>query len=284
MSFGTIMMGRLAAALLGLGIGTFIGFGIVPYDSKLRKWLRGYEVRLTAQLKLMHSGTTARQFILRQGAGLVFALLLLFTSPFLGALALVAVPGANVLLGRAQAKRVNRIEEQLDGWVTALANALKATPAIGEALASTVRIVEAPIAQELDLVVKEYQLGTPLDQALVNMADRLNSRTVRTVVTTLIVARTSGGNLPQTLETSAASLREMARLEGVVRTKTAEGKAQAYVISAIPIPVYFGLRAMQPEFYRVLETTNFGNFLFAVAGAFWISAALLARKILAVDI
>jgi tight adherence protein B len=202
----------------------------------------------------------------------------------LGALALTGVPLANVKLNMNRVKRVNRIDEQLDGWVTALANALKATPAIGEAIASTVSVVEPPIRQELDLAMKEYYLGTPLDQTLVNMADRIGSRTVRTVVTTLIVARTSGGNLPQTLESAAASLREMARLEGVVRSKTAEGKAQAYVISAIPIPVYFGLRSMQPEFYRVLETTNFGNFLFFIAGVFWVSAALLARKILAVDI
>jgi tight adherence protein B len=258
---------------------------VMPYHSAPRKWHRNYEAKLTAKLKLMHSETTARQFVLGQLAGLAAAILVLvFVNPFLGAIALVGVPAANVMLNKNQAARVNRIEEQLDGWVTALANALKASPAIAEAISSTISVVEAPIRQELDLAIKEYHLGTPLDQALVNMAERIGSRTVRTVVSTLIVARTSGGNLPQTLETSAASLREMARLEGVVRTKTAEGKAQAYVISAIPIPVYFGLRSMQPEFYRVLETTNFGNFLFFIAGVLWISAALLARKILAVDI
>jgi tight adherence protein B len=284
MSMATILLGRFAAILVGLGIGVFIGYGVVPYDSKARRWHRKYEAKLTAQLKLMHSDTTARRFVTGQAAGLGVAIALLLWKPFLGAIALVCVPLANVMLTRAQATRVSKIEEQLDGWVTALANALKATPAIGEAIASTVRIVEPPIRQELDLAMKEYQLGTPLDGALVTMADRIGSRTVRTVVTTLIVARTSGGNLPQTLETSAASLREMARLEGVVRTKTAEGKAQAYVISAIPFPVYFGLRAIQPELYRVLETTNFGNFLFFIAGCLWLSAALLARKILAVDI
>jgi tight adherence protein B len=285
MSIETMLLGRVSAALICLGLSLFFAFGVQPYDSPVRKWHRNYEAKLTAQLKLMHSMTTARQFVLGQAIGFTASvLLLIFVSPFLGAIAVTGVPIANIMLNRAQAKRVNRIEEQLDGWVTALANALKATPAIAEAISSTISVVEPPIRQELDLAIKEYHLGTPLDQALVNMAERVGSRTVRTVVSTLIVARTSGGNLPQTLETSAASLREMARLEGVVRTKTAEGKAQAYVISAIPIPVYFGLRAIQPEFYRVLETTNFGNFLFLIAGVFWISAALLARKILAVDI
>ena len=34
-----------------------------------------------------------------------------------------------------------------------------------------------------------------------------------------------------------AALREIARLEGVVRTKTAEGKAQAMVVAVMPFPL-----------------------------------------------
>jgi tight adherence protein B len=285
MSWNTVLLGRLAALLLGLGIGVWVGFGIVPYNSKPRRRYRSYVVSIGAELRMMHSTTTAEQFVMGQAGILAVSALMFLTGHyFVGGSVLVCVPLTNVLLARQKLLRITRIEEQLDGWVTALANALKATPAIAEAIASTVRIVDDPIRQELDVVVKEYHLGTPLDKALENMAERVGSRTVRTVVTTLIVARTSGGNLPQTLELAAASLREMARLEGVVRTKTAEGKAQAYVISAIPLPIYLGLRSMQPEMYRVMETTNLGNFLFFIAGVLWVAAALMARKILAVDI
>jgi tight adherence protein B len=285
MSWNTMLLGRVAALLLGLAIGVWVGFGVVPYNSKPRKQYRAYLASLASQLRLMHSNTTAEQFFFGQAAIFGFSVLLFLTGHyFIGGIVLVCVPLTNVLLTRQKLQRITRMEEQLDGWVTALANALKATPAIAEAIASTVRIVDNPIRQELDIVIKEYHLGTPLDKALENMAERVGSRTVRTVVTTLIVARTSGGNLPQTLELAAASLREMARLEGVVRTKTAEGKAQAYVISAIPLPIYLGLRSMQPEMYHVMETTNFGNFLFFIAGVFWVTAALAARKILSVDI
>ena len=44
--------------------------------------------------------------------------------------------------------------------------------------------------------------------------------------------RQVGGNLPKVLETTAHTLREMKRLEGVIRTKTADGRMQLWVIGA----------------------------------------------------
>lgn len=94
----------------------------------------------------------------------------------------------------------------------------------------------------------------------------------------------TGGDLPNVLRTAAASLREMERLEGVVRTKTAEGKAQAWVISFIPIPLYFGIQMSDPNYFLPLEETVLGHVLLGVAVLCWLLAGFLARRILAVQI
>ncbi len=284
MSVPAYIWGRLALALLSLGLSTFLAYELIPYETKTRARLRAYTASIASKLKLMHSKTKAETFVLGQGLAIAASVLLLLWLPLLGAVVLCAVPLANVILGQQHAKRVNRIEEQLDGWVTSLANALKATPAIGDSLQATLTIVEPPIRDEIDLILKEYHLGTPLDRALTLGAERIGSRSVRTVMSTLVVARSSGGNLPHTLERAAESLREMARLEGVVRTKTAEGKAQAWVISAIPIPLFFSINSMMPEFFKPMFETFMGNLLLSGAAILWISAGLLARKILAVDV
>ncbi|HVJ17443.1 MAG TPA: type II secretion system F family protein [Polyangiaceae bacterium] len=202
--------------------------------------------------------------------------------------ALLFVPalafGPKVLIEWLTARRVAKLEEQIESWLVAIANALKASPSLGEAIASTVSLVQAPISQELDVIVKENELGTPLDRALQNFADRVESSTLSGAVLALQVARKAGGNLPEMLESAAAALRELARLEGVVRTKTAEGKAQAFVIGLIPVPLVAGVRAMDPEFFRPLAETFAGNLVIAGAAALWIAAILMARKILAVDV
>jgi tight adherence protein B len=165
-----------------------------------------------------------------------------------------------------------------------VANALMASPSLGEAIASTTTLVPSPISEEVDVLVKEYELGTPLDRALDNLAARISSQTLSGTVLALKVARKSGGNLPEMLENAAGALRELARLEGVVRTKTAEGKAQAFVIGLIPIPMVGGIHLMAPRFFEPLASTFLGNLIVVGAAAMWATAILLARKILAVDV
>ncbi|MGC4068891.1 MAG: type II secretion system F family protein [Polyangiaceae bacterium] len=132
--------------------------------------------------------------------------------------------------------------------------------------------------------MKEYELGTALDRALEQFAKRIASRTLTGAVQALQVARNSGGNLPEMLENAASALRELARLEGVVRSKTAEGKAQAFVIGAIPVPMVIGIHFMDRHFFDPLVATFTGQLVIGGAVLLWASAILLALKILAVDV
>lgn len=188
------------------------------------------------------------------------------------------------LIANKRLLRVVTLDAQVDTWLVILANALRATPALGEAMASSARLVSSPLSDELELVLREYQLGAPLDVALRTMVVRLKSRTVNVALGTLRIARTTGGNLPDTLETSAAALREMARLDGVVRTKTAEGKAQATVVAVMPFPLVGMLNYLNPKLLAPLWNTLEGYGLLAVAFVLWLLAVLWARKILDVDI
>jgi tight adherence protein B len=190
----------------------------------------------------------------------------------------------NIWLWRARAKRSERLEEQLDAWLTALTNALQANPSLGDAIASTIGLMDPPMRDEVELTIKENALGMPLDDALERAAVRSGSRVFRAAITTLKIARNTGGNLPQTLKTASETLREMARLEGVVRTKTADGRAQAIAISALPAPVYFGIEYMMPGYYDPMRNSLVGQGIFVAVGVLWVGAALLSHKILAVDI
>ena len=85
---------------------------------------------------------------------------------------------------------------------------VRTTPSLGEAIESCAKLMPAPLSQELDLALNEYHLGAPLDVALKTMSTRLKSRTMNVALGTLRIARNTGGNLPDTLEISAAALAE----------------------------------------------------------------------------
>lgn len=76
----------------------------------------------------------------------------------------------------------------------------------------------------------------------------------------------------------------MARLEGVVRTKTAEGKMQVIVLAVIPFALLGMIHYMDNTWLRPLVETTIGYGIIAVATALWMTALILARRILSVDI
>ncbi|HKE17693.1 MAG TPA: type II secretion system F family protein, partial [Kofleriaceae bacterium] len=140
-----------------------------------------------------------------------------------------------------------------------------------------------PLRQELDLVLKEVRLGATLEDALRMMAERVKSITVATVVTLLLVGRRTGGEMPGLLETAAATLREMNRLDRLIRSKTAEGKLQTIILAAAPVGLYFGFKTVEPHFFDPLYASLLGWILLGGAIVLWALAIFTARKILNVD-
>lgn len=207
-----------------------------------------------------------------------------FFLPYVAVVTPVIIIGPSHFLRSKCKARAEALEAQLDGFLVALTSAMRAAPALGTALASVVPLCPRPIRDEFDWVVKAFRVGTPLDQALMQLADRVPSQSLSAAVNMLCIARRTGGDLANTLETSAASLREMARLEGVVRTKTASGKAQATAIGFLPIPLVAGLRVADENFLAPLLGNLTGHLIITASIVLWMVAIALANWIVAVDI
>lgn len=251
-----------------------------------RRLFARYVAYLERKLRLMFIFDKGRTIALAQLGllGVVAALGLAFGLPLGWLVAIAIVVGPPWAVERARQKRVERIEAQLDTFLLALANALKTTPSIGDAFGSVQTLVAAPLRQEVELSVKEMRLGSTLDQALLHMAGRVGSRQLDAALSSVLVGRQIGGNLPRILETTSESLREMARLEGVVRSKTAEGKAQLWVLALFPFVMIFALNAVREGYFEPLTESVTGYVVALVAAGFWVSSLVVARKVLAVDV
>lgn len=285
MSPQTALLRTLAFVCLTLGPAALFVYLFVVPTGPLRTLIQRYTNHLDRQLRFLRSPVTGAQILAWQLVGAVLVgLAANFIAPVMSMLEVAVVLGPFMQINRLRERRVIRLEQQLDGWLLMLANALKAVPSIGDALASSQALLHVPISQELDVVLKEYKLGTPLDVALRNMAERVKSRVITTAITMLQVARRTGGDLPATLETSAASLRELARLEGVVRTKTADGRNQALVVGALPLVVIVALYFVQNDLLMPLFRSLKGNIILGLAIALWVGAIAASMKILKVDI
>jgi tight adherence protein B len=278
------VLGVAACALLaGSAVGLCAG---VLRSRAVRRYAAAYEQRVERTLRYLQIAVPARRFCWAQAAAVLACLGLAAAANSAWPLALGAAAAAlpPYRIQRSARLRTQAIEAQLDTWMLALANTLRGNPALPAAIGASAELVGAPLCRELARVAAEVKLGVALDQALRHMAERSGSSTVSAAVTILRIARATGGDLSRTLETAAASLREMARLEGMVRSKTAEGRAQTAVIAAAPLGLVALLDEIDPGLLEPLWTTALGHCIAGAALALWAAALWLARKIVAVDV
>ena len=199
-------------------------------------------------------------------------------------IALLVALAPAALLGYLERRRRQKIEAMLDGFALALANATRATASVGRALGLLLPSLAAPLDAEIRLTLREMRLGSSLSQALLRCSARVQSPTLDALLSNILIALRVGGDLPHVLETTAATLREMARLASLLRAKTAPARIQLWVLCGLPPIIVMAFDAVSPGYFAPLGHSALGRLLFVVALGLWLAAVLLARRILAVQL
>ncbi len=198
--------------------------------------------------------------------------------------AVITFPIPRFYLRIKKVRRLNKFNEQLEDALISISSALKAGFSINQALEVVVKENRNPISVEFKLLMQEVRLGVPLDIALQNMVDRLNSNDFELVATAIITARQTGGELTVTLERLAAMIRERMRINGKLKALTAQGKLQAYVVGAVPFLLMFLMSYVAPNMMSVFFDNIVGIIVIILAVIWIIIGFFIIRKITTIDI
>ncbi len=286
MTFDSFPLLLLSGALVVGGCAALTYFVLSTAGGPVERLFRNYAARLDRYatfLMMPHRGARIAR-VQALVCAVFLALLAITRSPIFALLGLVAASAPPFLLWKRRVARVAQLERQLDTWLLMLANALKATSSVGEAIESTVALVPTPFSEEVDLLVKEMRLGAPLDRAVNALARRINSTLISGALATIVVARQTGGDLPRTLERASAALREVARLEGVLRTKTAEGRGQVLVLASVPFVLCVIIAWLDRTWFDPMLNQQIGKAILAACAVVWTFAALWAHHIAKADL
>lgn len=128
-------------------------------------------------------------------------------------------------------------------------------------------------------MLREYKLGTPLDDCLIRLQRRMPARNLELAISALLVGRTVGGDIPKILEDIGSTIRESYRLERVIDTQTAQGKMQAWVMGSMPAVVITVFYLMDPELISPLFETFIGYVIISIAVVLNIIGVILILKI-----
>lgn len=181
-------------------------------------------------------------------------------------------------------KRLQKIEAQLPDGLAMMSGAMRAGASLSIALEGLVKEQPPPLSQEFELFLKEQRLGVDFDESLQGMEQRIPIQDFSMLVTALRINREVGGNLAETMETLAETLRNKAMMEGKIQSLTAQGKLQGIVMTGLPVLLGVLLNFMEPEAMSKLWTTPIGWALLAVIIVMLMMGYFLIRKITNIDV
>lgn len=183
-----------------------------------------------------------------------------------------------------RARRIEQVEQQLPDALQMLAGTARAGLSLPAAIRQVSTELAPPLQQELLLVQHEQRLGVSLDDALENLARRIPAQPIKLMVSAMRIANETGGGLAETLERTAATLRNQHAMELKIRALTAQGKLQAWVVGLLPVFLLWVLAGMEPAAMSQLWTTQLGWSVLAAVIVMEFIGVLLIRRIVAIDI
>jgi len=164
-----------------------------------------------------------------------------------------------------QAMRIRNIDTQLVDALILISNALKSGYSFLQGVELVADEAPEPICVEFRRMLREVNLGLPVEDALDHIIDRVPSEDLDLVVTSVKIQRTVGGNLAEVLDKIIHTIRERIRIKGEIGTLTAQGKLQGIILTLLPPAMMIGVSAIAPEFMEPLYTTLPGKLMLAWA-------------------
>lgn len=181
-------------------------------------------------------------------------------------------------------KRLNQLLLQLPDVFELLSQALRA----GHSLASGMQLISNelpdPAGTEFGRVFHEQNLGLKIDDALLNLAQRMDVLDVRFFVTAVLIQRQTGGDLAEVLDKISFVIRDRIKLHGTVQALTAEGRLSGYVLLALPVVVFCAMLKVNYAYAEMLWANPTGQMMSMFAIVSMIMGWLMIKKIVNIKV
>jgi tight adherence protein B len=183
-----------------------------------------------------------------------------------------------------QSRRTRAFNNQLGDTLVLMSNALKAGHSFAQALNTVAKNASPPIADEFARATREVALGISVDDAMNHMVQRNNSEDFDLMVTAVQIQRVVGGNLAEILDTIAFTIRERVRIQGEIRTLTAQARASGWIITLLPVFLAVFLSLVEPSYFGPMLSETAGHILFLIAGISIAIGTAIIQKIVKIEV
>ncbi|MFJ2583219.1 type II secretion system F family protein [Streptomyces sp. NPDC087538] len=255
------------------------------FDSRLRKTGLGRKL----ELKLAATGldiTPGEFFVyaLAALAGLWMIASSLLASFFGPVAALIGLWGTNAFLNWQRTKRTERFINQLPELARILANATQAGLALRTSISMAADEMENPAGEELSRVSRRLAVGEPLDDALSELTDRLPSRELVVLVTTLVLSNRAGGTVVSSLRNLTETLEERKETRREVKTQLSQVTVTAYAVPMFGLGTMLLMDTVMPGALDRMTGAFFGQAAVVISIALYAIGFIVIRRMSRIDV
>ncbi|MET9659423.1 type II secretion system F family protein [Streptomyces sp. NPDC006510] len=254
-------------------------------DSRLRKTGLGRKL----ELKLAATGLdiTPGEFFVYAVvalAGLWMIASSMLASFFGPVAALIGLWGTNAFLNWQRTKRTEHFINQLPELARILANATQAGLALRTSIGMAADELEDPAGEELARVARRLAVGESLEDAMSELTDRLPSRELVVLVTTLVLSNRAGGTVVSSLRNLTETLEERKETRREVKTQLSQVTVTAYAVPAFGLGAMLLMNAVMPGALDRMTGALIGQVAVIVSLALYAIGFLVIRRLSKIDV
>jgi tight adherence protein B len=210
----------------------------------------------------------------------------LFIGPLPLVLLATAVGGASryAALRFQKSRRLKKFNTALPDAIELMARALRA----GHSMASAIEIIAEqspdPLAGEFAICFQQQKFGIAFRDALLGIGERVPSKDLHFLITAVLVQKETGGDLTEILDRTTRVIRERVRIEGEVRTYTAQGRLTGWILGLLPVFMLCLINVITPGYSHILFYDPLGQKLLYAGMTLIVIGGLIISKIVTIKV
>jgi tight adherence protein B len=188
----------------------------------------------------------------------------------LGVLSWAALPlswivASRMFFNRIENKRRSSLLWQFPDALAMIVRSIRVGVPVIDAIRNVSVTAPNPTAGEFARMVDQISMGTPLDEAITELAERTGLSEYRFFATSLSLQNQTGGTLSETLENLADVIRKRAALKARGLAMTAEARTSSAILALLPVLTGIMLYFLNPSYIMLLFTDPTGKMFFSAA-------------------
>lgn len=187
-------------------------------------------------------------------------------------------------------QRKKELASQFKEGMMILASSFGAGYSIENALAAGTRELallygeQSLITREFTYIVLQLRTNRPVEQLLMELADRSGLEDIRNFAEVFNVAKRSGGSLSTVMRHTADVIRDKMQVKEEIATLTTAKQYEQKIMNLIPFLVVLYVDYSSPGFFAQMYQTILGRILMTGCLVVYLAAWILAKKILEIEV